>query len=82
MAATWRSTRLVEATALLLRWDMLDYSQQPGDAFVVWYVVGLTHQVRPEDFPLMPVHTAGFSLWPFGFLSTNPTMDVVSQENE
>jgi primary-amine oxidase len=30
----------------------------------------------PEDYPLMPVHTAGFSLVPFGFFAENPAMDV------
>ena len=43
---------------------------------VVWYNLGITHQVRPEDYPLMPVHTAGFSIAPFGFFTENPAMDV------
>jgi len=62
-------------------WTERDRSVDNTD-LVVWYVLGLTHQVRPEDYPLMPVHTAGFSIWPFGFFSTNPSMDVASEENE
>lgn len=41
---------------------------------VLWYVVGITHIVRPEEWPVMPCHHMGFSLMPFGFFSENPTM--------
>jgi hypothetical protein len=40
------------------------------------YVAGLTHIVRPEDWPVMPVHHMGFSLMPFGFFSANPTFGM------
>lgn len=40
---------------------------------VVWYVAGITHIVRPEEWPIMSVHHMGFSLMPFGFFSSNPT---------
>jgi primary-amine oxidase len=43
---------------------------------VVWYSFGVTHLVRPEDFPVMPVEYAGFSLVPFGFFDRNPALDV------
>jgi primary-amine oxidase len=43
---------------------------------VIWYVAGITHIVRPEEWPVMPAHHMGFSLMPFGFFSENPTMDV------
>ncbi|TWI97695.1 primary-amine oxidase [Mucilaginibacter frigoritolerans] len=42
---------------------------------VIWYVAGITHIVRPEEWPVMPVHHMGFSLMPFGFFSTNPTFN-------
>ena len=46
-----------------------------GDNDVVcWYVAGITHIVRPEDWPVMPCHHFGFSLMPFGFFTENPTM--------
>ena len=43
---------------------------------VVWYIAGITHIVRPEEWPVMPAHHLGFSLMPFGFFSSNPTMTV------
>ncbi len=39
---------------------------------VIWYNMGITHIVRPEDWPVMNVHTMGFSLIPFGFFDSNP----------
>jgi primary-amine oxidase len=43
---------------------------------VVWYTLGVTHLPRPEDWPIMPAHRAGFALIPFGFFTQNPAMDV------
>jgi primary-amine oxidase len=47
---------------------------------VVWYVAGITHIVRPEEWPIMPVHHMGFSLMPFGFFSSNPTMGITNPD--
>ena len=41
---------------------------------VLWYTLGVTHVPRPEEWPLMPVHRAGFKLVPAGFFSHNPAM--------
>jgi primary-amine oxidase len=43
---------------------------------VVWYTFASTHVVRPEDWPVMPVETVGFSLKPAGFFDGNPALDV------
>lgn len=43
---------------------------------VLWYTVGMNHLVRPEDWPVMPVQRAGFSLKPWGFFDRNPGLDV------
>ena len=43
---------------------------------VLWYVAGITHIVRPEEWPVMPVHHMGFTLMPFGFFSENPTLGL------
>ncbi|MGH3579670.1 MAG: hypothetical protein ACRDU0_19230, partial [Mycobacterium sp.] len=43
---------------------------------VVWYTFGVTHVVRPEDWPVMPVEYAGFWLLPCGFFNRNPALDV------
>jgi primary-amine oxidase len=39
---------------------------------VLWYTLAVTHLPRPEDWPVMPAHTAGFRLAPVGFFSENP----------
>lgn len=45
---------------------------------VLWYVAGITHIVRPEEWPVMPCHHMGFSLMPFGFFSSNPTLGLAN----
>ena len=47
-----------------------------GTDIVVWHSFGLTHLVRPEDWPVMPVESTGFWLVPFGFFDRNPALDV------
>jgi primary-amine oxidase len=42
---------------------------------VVWYTFGTNHVVRPEDWPVMPVHPIGFRLLPCGFFAGNPALD-------
>ncbi len=43
---------------------------------VVWHTFGVTHLVRPEDWPVMPVESTGFHLVPVGFFDRNPALDV------
>lgn len=43
---------------------------------VLWYVVGVNHIVRPEDWPVLPCHRAGFMLRPWGFFDRSPALDV------
>jgi primary-amine oxidase len=47
-----------------------------GKDLVVWYTMGITHNPRPEDWPVMPVHEAGFKLVPTGFFARNPALDL------
>jgi primary-amine oxidase len=47
-----------------------------GEDIVVWHTFGLTHAPRLEDWPIMPVDRAGFTLKPAGFFDRNPTLDV------
>ena len=42
---------------------------------VLWYTFGTNHVVRPEDWPVMPVHPIGFRLVPCGFFAGNPALD-------
>ena len=37
---------------------------------------GMNHIVCPEDWPVAPVHRAGFKLKPWGFFDRNPALDV------
>jgi primary-amine oxidase len=59
----------------LPRWTEQDRSLVDADV-VVWYTFGVTHFVRPEDWPVMPVEYCGFLLTPFGFFDRNPALDV------
>ena len=47
-----------------------------GTDLVCWYTFGLTHFVRPEDWPVTPVEYCGFVLIPFGFFDRNPVLDI------
>ncbi|GAA5228312.1 primary-amine oxidase [Paeniglutamicibacter antarcticus] len=47
-----------------------------GQDLVVWHTFGLTHFPRPEDWPIMPVDTAGFKMRPEGFFDRSPVLDV------
>ncbi|MBS1691837.1 MAG: primary-amine oxidase [Actinobacteria bacterium] len=47
-----------------------------GEDIVVWHTFGLTHFPRPEDWPVMPVDYAGFTLKPVGFFDRNPALNV------
>jgi len=49
---------------------------------VVWHTFGHTHLCKPEDFPVMPVEYAGFTLKPSGFFAENPAMDLPAAANE
>lgn len=59
----------------LPKWTTADRSIV-GTDLSVWYVFGHNHVPRPEDWPVMPVATIGFSLKPDGFFERNPAMDV------
>ncbi|MGD0701135.1 MAG: primary-amine oxidase [Trebonia sp.] len=43
---------------------------------VLWYIFGIHHITRPEDWPVMPVDVVSFWLKPFGFFDRNPALDV------
>lgn len=47
---------------------------------VVWYTFGVHHITRTEDWPVMPVHHAGFALKPSGFFDGNPALDLPVSE--
>jgi primary-amine oxidase len=59
----------------LPRWTAADRPLTDTDV-VLWYTFGVTHFVRPEDWPVMPVEYTGFLLSPVGFFDRNPSLDV------
>jgi primary-amine oxidase len=64
----------------LPEWTARDRPLEDTDV-VVWYTFGVTHVPRPEDWPVMPVEYAGFTLVPVGFFDRNPSLDVAPQEH-
>ncbi len=52
-----------------------------NEDIVVWHSFGHTHVCKPEDFPIMPVEYAGFTLRPNGFFAENPAMDLPHDAN-
>ena len=48
---------------------------------VLWYVFGIHHITRVEDWPIMPADTVSFWLKPFGFFDRNPSLDVARSDD-
>ncbi|RAL47570.1 hypothetical protein DM860_011308 [Cuscuta australis] len=59
----------------LASWVKQDRNLEESDV-VLWYVFGITHVPRLEDWPVMPVEHIGFMLQPHGFFNCSPAVDV------
>ncbi|KAF3959613.1 hypothetical protein CMV_015593 [Castanea mollissima] len=59
----------------LATWVKQNRSLEEAD-IVLWYVFGMTHIPRLEDWPVMPVERIGFMLMPHGFFNCSPAVDV------
>jgi primary-amine oxidase len=59
----------------LPRWTAANRPIENTDV-VLWYVFGIHHITRPEDWPVMPVDRVSFWLKPAGFFDRNPALDV------
>ncbi|KAE8705255.1 hypothetical protein F3Y22_tig00110429pilonHSYRG00386 [Hibiscus syriacus] len=59
----------------LATWVKQDRPLEETD-IVLWYVFGITHVPRLEDWPVMPVERIGFMLMPHGFFNCSPAIDV------
>ena len=66
---------LSERDTGLPRWTAQNRPIENTDV-VLWYVFGIHHITRPEDWPVMPADTVSFWLKPFGFFDRNPALDV------
>ncbi len=64
-----------QKNAGLPTWTQQNRSLNNTDV-VVWYVAGVTHVVRPEEWPIMNQHTVAVTLMPFGFMSKNPVLGM------
>jgi primary-amine oxidase len=56
-------------------WTAADRPIRDTD-IVLWYVFGIHHITRPEDWPVMPADAVSFWLKPSGFFDRNPALDV------
>lgn len=56
-------------------WVRADRPLEDADV-VLWYVFGIHHLTRPEDWPVMPADTVSFALKPVGFFDRNPALDL------
>jgi primary-amine oxidase len=56
-------------------WTAADRAIDTED-IVVWHTFGMTHFPRPEEWPVMPVASCGFTLAPSGFFDRNPILDL------
>ena len=63
----------------LPEWTAQDRPLEDADV-VLWHTFGVSHAVRPEDWPVMPVERVGFALRPVGFFARNPAMRVPPSE--
>jgi len=59
----------------MTRWISDDEPLENTDV-VLWYVFGIHHITRVEEWPVMPVDVVSFWLKPFGFFDQNPAIDV------
>jgi primary-amine oxidase len=64
-----------EVDAGLTEWVKDDESLENTD-LVLWYVFGIHHITRVEEWPIMSVDTISFWLKPSGFFDQNPAIDV------
>jgi len=59
----------------LPRWTEANRSIENTD-IVLWYTLGNTHVVRPEEWPVLTTEWVSFELRPFNFFNRAPTLDL------
>ncbi|MGV9798021.1 primary-amine oxidase [Mycobacterium sp. NPDC003449] len=80
----WPAGEFVNQSAVdtgLGEWTKANRSIENTDV-VLWYVFGIHHITRPEDWPVMPVDIVSFWLKPYGFFDRNPALDVAATPPE
>ncbi|MET0694027.1 MAG: primary-amine oxidase, partial [Propionibacteriaceae bacterium] len=74
----WPSGEFVNQSSVdhgLPEWTAAGRSVRNTDV-VLWYVFGIHHITRPEEWPIMAVDEVSFWLKPSGFFDRNPALDV------
>ncbi len=64
----------------LAAWTAEDRPIENTD-IVLWHSFGVHHLPRPEDHPVQPCVTCGFTLLPVGFFDQNPVIDLPPTTN-
>ncbi len=59
-----------------------DEASLENEDVVLWYVFGIHHITRPEEWPIMSVDTVSFWLKPSGFFDQNPAIDVAPSPHD
>ncbi len=49
---------------------------------VLWYLFGIHHITRPEEWPVMAADAVSFWIKPFGFFDRNPSLDVAPTSDD
>lgn len=62
-------------------WQLKDRRLDDQD-IVIWHTFGVTHVARPEEWPIMPVQRAGFTLKPTGFFDHNPSVNLPAPDDD
>ncbi|KAL0480722.1 primary-amine oxidase [Acrasis kona] len=66
----------------IAEWIKKDRNVENVDV-VLWYTFGITHVVRLEDWPVMPVGLLhGFRMIPSNFFKENPVLDVPASKEQ
>lgn len=75
----WQSIGGTNDDMGLRQWAARNDSLTPGNG-VVWSIFGLTHNPRPEDWPVMPCEVLRVAIKPSHFFSKNPALDMPASE--
>ncbi|EEP79752.1 predicted protein [Uncinocarpus reesii 1704] len=75
----WQSIGGLKEDTGLRQWAARKDPLRPGNG-VVWAIFGLTHNPRPEDWPVMPCEVFRVAIKPSHFFEKNPALDMPASE--
>jgi len=78
----WPSGEFVNQSSVdhgLPEWQKAGRNTRNTDV-VVWYVFGIHHITRPEEWPIMAVDAVNFWMKPASFFDRNPALDVAPSD--